>query len=67
LIDPEDECRFAHRCPFAEEECYAGVPAVETYENDHRVECVRSDEAEFLRNESSSHTVWQDLRERISQ
>ncbi|MYG50948.1 MAG: ABC transporter ATP-binding protein, partial [Rhodospirillaceae bacterium] len=38
-IDPPPGCRFASRCPFAEERCRAEEPALRTIGEDHRVRC----------------------------
>ncbi len=42
-----DECTFASRCPFAVPECRDGVPPIAevSRSDDHRVGCIRSDEA----------------------
>ena len=38
-IDPPPGCRFASRCPFAEDRCRAEEPALRTVREDHRVRC----------------------------
>ena len=38
-IDPKDECRFAKRCPYADEVCFAGTPAMEEVTPGHFAAC----------------------------
>ncbi len=57
LIDPVDECRFASRCPFAIEDCLAYHPPP-TGNSGHKVECVRSSEAETLRERADNYDTW---------
>jgi len=38
-IDPPPGCRFASRCPFAEDRCRAEEPALRTVGEGHRVRC----------------------------
>ena len=38
-IDPKPECRFCSRCPYAEEMCHAGNPALKEIEAGHFVAC----------------------------
>ena len=40
-IDPKPECRFCSRCPYAEEMCHAGNPALKEIEAGHFVACCR--------------------------
>jgi peptide/nickel transport system ATP-binding protein len=58
LVDPEPGCRFAPRCPFAEEECWDVTPQPEVFDENRIVECHRADEAEFLRRESTERSTW---------
>ena len=44
-IDPKPACRFATRCPYAEERCFKGVPALKEVEKDHFVACYRVTDA----------------------
>jgi peptide/nickel transport system ATP-binding protein len=57
LVDPADQCRFAPRCPFAEEECWDARPTAASGAH-HRVECYRSDEASMLRREGDDPETW---------
>ena len=38
-VDPPEACRFAPRCPYAEERCRTAVPALEDYGGGHKVAC----------------------------
>jgi len=58
LVDLEEGCRFADRCPFAEEECYEQTPRPQEVAEGHVVECHRADEAEELRPEASRKETW---------
>ncbi len=63
LVDPEEGCRFAPRCPFAEEECWSVTPEPQSYGDGHIVECHRADEVELLQEEAGKKETWmeQDL------
>ena len=63
VIDPEEGCRFAPRCPFAVEECWEETPQPIEYEPGHVVECHRADEAEHLRSEAAKRETWMEIRE----
>lgn len=43
-INPKPGCRFAPRCPFAQDTCYKVSPALNEVEKDHFVACHRSQE-----------------------
>lgn len=43
-INPKPGCRFAPRCPFAQDACYKESPALNEVEKDHFVACHRSQE-----------------------
>ncbi|WP_290810974.1 ABC transporter ATP-binding protein [Halovivax sp.] len=68
VVDPDEGCRFAPRCPFAEDECWEVTPEPESYGDGHVVECHRADEAEVLRAEAEDKETWlsilDDSRER---
>ena len=38
-IEPKDECRFAKRCPYATEDCWAKCPSLREVEHGHFVAC----------------------------
>jgi peptide/nickel transport system ATP-binding protein len=58
LVDPEPGCRFAPRCPFAEEECWEVTPEPRTFEDGHVVECHRADEVDYLQREAARSETW---------
>jgi len=58
LVDPDEGCRFADRCPFAEEECFEETPEPRAVEDGHIVECHRADEVEMLQAEASEKETW---------
>ena len=61
LIEPEAGCRFAPRCPFAEDKCRDDTPELlETDVSDHKVRCVRSDEVEYIRERGNDPAIWRD-------
>jgi peptide/nickel transport system ATP-binding protein len=64
LEDPEGGmCRFAPRCPFAEEECWNVTPEPEEYGNGHIVRCHRADEAENLQEEANKAETWRKMKD----
>ncbi|SDR40267.1 ABC transporter ATP-binding protein [Natronobacterium texcoconense] len=60
LVDPGEGCRFAPRCPFAQEECWEVTPEAEPYGDGHEVECHRADEIELLQEEAAKKSTWYD-------
>ena len=58
LIDPGEGCRFAERCPFAEDECFEKTPEPREVADGHVVECHRADEVELLQEEASKKETW---------
>lgn len=60
LIDTEEMCRFASRCPFAQDECWEVAPEPRRYGNGHVVECHRADEMDLLQTEASRRETWRD-------
>ncbi|GAB6878703.1 ABC transporter ATP-binding protein [Halorubrum gandharaense] len=60
LVDPDEGCRFAPRCPFAEEECWEVTPEPQEYGDGHKVECHRADEIDFLQEEAGKKSTWQE-------
>ena len=61
LVDPDEGCRFAPRCPFAEEDCWDVTPEPREYEPGHFVECHRADEIEYLQEAAGRKSTWQDV------
>lgn len=39
-INPKPECRFAPRCPYAQEDCHCGVPKITDLGNGHTIRCL---------------------------
>ncbi len=65
LVDPGEGCRFAPRCPFAEEECWDVTPQPEEFDDGHIVECHRADEADYLREQAERKETWDEMREEV--
>ena len=63
LTEPEDQCLFAERCPFAEEECFERAPERREIEEDHYVECHYAEEKEYLQREASKAETWSETHE----
>jgi len=63
LIDPEEGCKFAPRCPFAEDECWEVTPESREFDGGHSVKCHRADEAGLLQREASKRETWLDEAE----
>ena len=57
LWEPTQGCRFAPRCPFAQERCRAEAPPGIT-EGDHMVACWRAGEAPALRDAAARPATW---------
>jgi peptide/nickel transport system ATP-binding protein len=57
LLNPPPGCRFAPRCPFAEDRCRAASPPLEQ-RGDHAVACWRADEAPVLREAAAKPATW---------
>lgn len=58
LIDPPQGCRFAARCPFAQERCFAEEPPLVDVGPNHKAACHRADEVEMLRERSRFAATW---------
>ena len=61
LLEPDSGCRFAPRCPFAEEECWEETPEPEPYGDGHVVECHRADEMEQLKEQAERPETWREM------
>ena len=59
LAHPPAGCRFAARCPFAEDRCTQSVPDLDLYEADHLAACHRLSEAAALRDRAVQSETWQ--------
>ncbi|RQG99466.1 ABC transporter ATP-binding protein [Natrarchaeobius oligotrophus] len=65
LLEPDEGCRFAPRCPFAEERCWSETPQSEPYGDGNTIECHRADEHERIRPEASKSETWREQEEVI--
>lgn len=58
LSAPPDGCRFAPRCPFAEERCRSSeIPLIDVG-GGHFAACLRSSEADVLRDRAAKPETW---------
>jgi peptide/nickel transport system ATP-binding protein len=60
LLDPITGCRFAGRCPFAEDACRSGLAALVETAPGHWTACRRSPDAPRLRELARVAGTWQD-------
>lgn len=72
LLDPNEQCRFIERCPFAENECTDGHPSMYDVERavdfgerrvardrtSHQSACYRVDEITKLREQATNKDTW---------
>jgi peptide/nickel transport system ATP-binding protein len=58
LALPPPGCRFAPRCPFAQDVCVKASPPLGEIAPDHRVACHRVDEAPDLRELAAKTETW---------
>jgi peptide/nickel transport system ATP-binding protein len=58
LLEPPPGCRFAPRCPFAQDRCRASSPALAAEAAGHDVACWRADEAPSLRTRAAEPATW---------
>ncbi|MCU4751423.1 ABC transporter ATP-binding protein [Halobacteria archaeon AArc-curdl1] len=63
LVDPDEGCKFAPRCPFAEDQCWEETPQPEEYGENHIVECHRADEVEHLQEEAKKRETWMAMKD----
>ncbi|MBM3526070.1 MAG: ABC transporter ATP-binding protein, partial [Alphaproteobacteria bacterium] len=59
LLAPPAGCRFAARCPFAEQRCRAESPPMVALESGHEAACWRMAEAATLRERAREVATWQ--------
>ena len=57
MLSPPPGCRFAPRCPFAQDRCHITAPPPVTT-GDHMVACWRADEAAALRIAAAMPATW---------
>ena len=58
LSDPPSGCRFAPRCPFAQDRCRQEDAPLKDIGNGHFAACHRADEAENLRAQAAKPETW---------
>lgn len=59
LLNPPAGCRFAPRCPFSQERCFAEEPPLVNVGPDHKAACHRADEVDMLREQAKFPATWQ--------
>ena len=63
LVDPGEGCRFAPRCPYETEECWDITPPSETVQENHKVECHRAEEYEYIQSTAGDPETWDQVSE----
>ena len=58
LLHPPKGCRFAERCPFAQQRCVDAEPPLVTDDHGHASACWRADEAAALRPLAAEAATW---------
>jgi peptide/nickel transport system ATP-binding protein len=58
LVNPPKGCRFADRCPFAQERCFEEEPKLMSVGKNHMAACHRWEEVEMLRAEAKDARTW---------
>ena len=66
LLEEQKGCRFAARCPFAQEKCLREKPPLEQVGPDHYSACHFNGEAERFRLLSRKPQTWRDVAERLA-
>ena len=61
LANPPTGCRFAARCPFAQDRCRQTPPVAQEPVPGHRVACHRADEAPALRALAARQETWGEM------
>lgn len=61
LVNLDEQCRFAERCPFATDKCRQATPQLEPQAENHDTACIRIDEigVDTLREKTSDRQTWQ--------
>ncbi|MCO6390901.1 dipeptide ABC transporter ATP-binding protein [Aliihoeflea aestuarii] len=67
LLDPPTGCRFAARCPFAQERCIAEAPAFHNVGGDHATACHFPEKAEEFRAISARNETWAKVGQRLGE
>ncbi len=58
LVNPPKGCRFADRCPFAQERCFNEEPPLIDVRPNHKAACHRWEEVELLRTQAKEASTW---------
>ena len=61
LVNPPQGCRFASRCPFAQERCRVEEPQLVTVAPGHEAACHRWQEVDLLRSLAGQAATWQSV------
>lgn len=61
LVNPPRGCRFAPRCPFAQERCFVEEPPLIEVTPGHKAACHRWQEVDLLRVLAGDATTWQNV------
>src|SRR5690606_30847168 len=67
LLNPAPGCRFAPRCPFAEERCRAETPALNPLDGDRAAACHFPERAEEFRAVAARNETWEKVGERLGE
>jgi peptide/nickel transport system ATP-binding protein len=59
LVNPPVGCRFATRCPFAQERCFAEEPPLIEVAPGHKAACHRWQEVDMMRSLAQDARTWQ--------
>lgn len=66
-IDMPVGCRFAPRCPFAQEACRQTKPQLVAVGDGHRAACIRHEEIPSLRDEAEKLETWANTKKPVFQ
>src|SRR5690606_19011405 len=67
LLDPPAGCRFAERCPFAEEKCRLEEPPMHPAGADRLTKCHYPERAEEFRLIAATNEAWEKVGERLAE
>ncbi|MEO3999424.1 dipeptide ABC transporter ATP-binding protein [Mesorhizobium sp. CAU 1732] len=67
LLDPPTGCRFAARCPFAEERCIAEAPVFHKVDAEHATACHFPEKAEEFRHIAARNDTWAKVGQRLGE
>lgn len=67
LLAPPTGCRFAARCPFAEERCTAEAPAFQKVDAEHATACHFPEKADEFRHIAARNDTWVKVGQRLGE